>query len=79
LEDLVEQKIICRVNEPTDWVSSIVLVKKSNNSLRICLDPTELNKCIRRPHFPLPTIDQVLTNLDGARVFSTLDAKHGFW
>jgi len=52
-----DSKIICKENEPTDWVSSIVLVKKKDNSLRICLDPTDLNKVIRRPHYPLPTVD----------------------
>ena len=56
-----DNKIIQKVTEPTDWVSSLVIVKKPNsNKLRICIDPTDLNKAIKRPRFHLPTIDEVL-------------------
>ena len=51
LEELEERKIIQKVTEPTDWVSSIVLVKKPNNTVRICIDPSDLNKVIRRPYY----------------------------
>jgi len=67
------------VSTPTDWVSSIVIVKKNKSDIRICLDPTDLNKAIKRPHFPLPTIEEVIADLNSAKVFSTLDAKSGFW
>lgn len=67
--------IIKKVTEPTDWVSSLVLVKKSNNKIRVCLDPTDLNKAIKRPHFPLPTVEDILAKINGATVFSKLDAK----
>ena len=56
-----DNKIIQKVTEPTDWVSSLVIVKKPNsNKLRICIDPTDLNKAIKRPRFHLPTIEEVL-------------------
>ena len=44
-------------------------------SFRVCLDPRDLNKAIRRNHFHLPTLDDVLPQLKGARV---LDAKDGY-
>ena len=39
LDDMISQRIIQKVDEPTDWVSSIVYVCKSNSKLYLCLDP----------------------------------------
>ena len=76
----MEGTIIEKVTEPTDWVSSMVVVTKPNtNELRICIDPTDLNQAIKRPHYPLPTIEEILPHLGNARIFSVLDAKSGFW
>lgn len=71
--------VIIKVDEPTRWVSSIVITKKRNGALRVCLDPRNLNKAILRPHYPFPSIDTVKSKLKGATVFSTLDANSGFW
>ena len=75
---MVIDGIITPVSQPTDWVSSMVVVSKTNK-LRICLDPTDLNKAIRRPHYPMPTIEEVLPELHGAKIFSTFDARNGYW
>ena len=63
LDKLVENDILAPVTEP---ISSMVVVQKNNNKIRICLDPRELNldprelnKALQRSHFPLPTIEQV--------------------
>ena len=40
--------VITKMDEPTDWVSSLVIVVKKNGDLRICLDPRDLNKAIKR-------------------------------
>ena len=47
--------------------------------LRICLDPSDLNKAIKRSHYPLPTIEDLLPKLCNTRCFSVLDATNGFW
>lgn len=78
LQEMVNQKIIIKEERHTDWVSNILLVKR-NNKLRICLDPIALNKALKRPHYQVPTIDEILPELSKARVFSTLDAEKGFW
>ena len=78
LDNLVENKIITPVTEPTPWVSSMVIVVKPNK-LRICLDPKDLNRALKRSHYPMPTLDEVLPSLSKAKVFSVLDAKNGFW
>ena len=48
LNRLVKEGIITEVKEHTDWINSIVPVMKSNGSLRLCLDPNNLNKAIER-------------------------------
>ena len=79
LDKLVAQGILAPVTEPTPWISSLVVVPKKNGSLRLCLDPKDLNKAIERENYPLPTIEEVATRMAGAKVFSILDVKQGFW
>ncbi|KAK0154442.1 Retrovirus-related Pol polyprotein from transposon 412 [Merluccius polli] len=49
------------------------------NKLRICIDPQDLNKAIRREHYPLRTVEEIVAEMPNAKVFSVLDANHGFW
>lgn len=72
--------VLNKVEEPTDWVSSVVVTAKSNGRVRICIDPTckQLNQALRRSHYPLPVIEDVLPDLAKARVFSKADVKGGF-
>ena len=71
--------VIERVQEPTDWVNSMVTVVKPNGKLRICIDPRDLNRSIRREHYPMKTIEEVTSCIPNAKVFSVLDASSGFW
>ena len=79
LEELVVQDIIAPITQPTPWISSLVALPKKNGRLRLCLDPQDLNKAIQREHYPLPTIEEIATRLHGAKLFTTLDVRHGFW
>ncbi len=79
LDRLVREDIIRPVAEATDWVNSLVYVTKESGELRLCLDPKDLNKCVKRPHYYTPTIDDVLPELHGAEYISTLDARSGYW
>ena len=63
----------------TDWVSSVVVETKKDGSLRICIDPRPLNKALKRCHYPMPVVDDILPDLAHAKVFSVLDLKSGFW
>ena len=75
-----ENGIIQRVTEPTDWVNSMHAVEKpKTGKLRIVLDPTALNENIRRPHYPMQTLDDVTSRLTDAKFFSTLDVTHAYW
>ncbi|CAK1583539.1 unnamed protein product [Parnassius mnemosyne] len=79
LEEMEKQGIIAKVEGPSDWVSSLTIVKKANGDIRVCLDPKELNSAIKREYFRLPSLDEIVSKLSGARYFSTLDAVAGFW
>ena len=44
----------------------------------MCLDPVHLNKALKRAHYPLPVIEDILPELSEAKVFSRADLKDGF-
>ncbi|XP_068697311.1 uncharacterized protein [Montipora capricornis] len=52
------QDIIAKVTQPTDWVNSLVIREKGNGRLRLCLDPKDLDKAIKRKHRPIPTLEE---------------------
>lgn len=78
LDEMVTSGILAPVTEPTEWVSSMLVIVKPNK-LRICLDPRDLNKAIRREHYQMPTVEEVATRLSQAKKFTVVDAKDGFW
>ena len=77
LKEMEKEGHIEPVNEPTEWVSSMVVAVKKDK-VRICLDPRDLNQVIKREHHPMRTVDDVIKEIGGATVFSKLDAKSGF-
>ncbi len=81
LDEMEQLKVIAKVGdaEPTQWVNSMVWQHKPNGRLRPCLDPKDLNEAIRRAHHPTPTLEEITHKLAHAKVFSTLDAKYGYW
>ena len=72
LERLHSLGITEKVIEPTPWVSSFVIVQKPNGQIRVCLDPKDLNKVLRRSHYPTSTVEDILPELSRAKVFSTM-------
>lgn len=78
LDQMVLEGILAKVETPTDWVSSMLVIEK-NGKLRIVLDPRPLNKEIKRSHYPIPNIDHLLSSLQGNQYFTVFDAKAAFW
>jgi hypothetical protein len=78
LDKLEKAKVVCKVQEPTEFVSSLVIVKKPKG-LRICIDPQHLNTCILREYYKMPTFEEISAKMKGAKVFSTLDASSAFY
>jgi hypothetical protein len=77
---MVKTGIIAPVTEPTDWVSALVVTtKKSTGDLWIFIDPGDLNKAIRRPHYPMRTIEQVATTMPNAKYFTVIDLSQAFY
>ena len=66
-------------NEPADWVRSLVCVDKPDGSIRVYLDPRDLNRAIKREHYPLPLVEDITSSCAGATLFSTLDAEKAFY
>ena len=77
LQRLVDAGIIVPVDEPTDWVSQMSVAEKKAG-IRICIDPRPLNEALKREHYKLPTLEDVLPDLTKAKVFSVCDLKSGY-
>ena len=78
-QQMVKDEIIVSVVEPTEWVSRMLVVGKPDGDVRICLDPSELNKAILRQHFAVPTVEQLFAKIGKAKYFCSLDAASGFY
>ncbi|XP_063951965.1 uncharacterized protein K02A2.6-like [Lytechinus pictus] len=78
LDDLQAKDIIEEVSSPTDWVNQMAVVQKKSGKVRVCLDPRPLNIMLKREHYPLPVLDDILPQLSDATVFSICDLKDGY-
>jgi hypothetical protein len=78
ITELESMGIIEKITHHTDWVSNSLLVLR-NGKRRLCIDPCYLNRALKRINYQMPTIDEILPELANARIFTTLDAKKGFW
>lgn len=79
LQRIKDQGVVQQVTEPTEWSSYMVTVVKKDK-VRICLNPTALNKVLPREQYPMPTLEDVAPRIAGAKFFvSTLDVASGFW
>ncbi|GIY47055.1 retrovirus-related Pol polyprotein from transposon 297 [Caerostris darwini] len=77
IQEWLEQGIIRRSS--FEYASPIVLVKKKDNTTRLCVDYRKVNRKLVKDRFPLPLIDDVLDKLQDAKVYTTLDLKNGFF
>ncbi|XP_062568299.1 uncharacterized protein K02A2.6-like [Saccostrea cucullata] len=78
LEELEKMDIIEKVNSPTAWVSPLVVVPKKNGEIRICVDMRRVNTAVQRERYPIPTVDEMLEDMNGSTVFSKLDLRWGY-
>lgn len=77
IDELLSQGVIEPVNEPSKWVSPVVVVPKGDD-IRICVDMRRANEAVERENHPLPTFEDFLPQLAKAKVFSRIDVKHAF-
>ena len=76
LEELAEKGFIHPSVSP--WGAPVLFVRKKDGSLRLCIDYRELNKVTIKNKYPLPRIDDLLDQLQGAVVFSRIDLRSGY-
>ena len=81
IDEHVEKMLDNDICEPSfsPWASNVVLVEKSDGTLRFCIDYRQLNNLTVKDSYPLPRIDTCFDALGGAKYFSTLDLRQGYW
>ena len=79
LNEFLEHRIIVPVEEPMDWVSSLTYSWKANGKLRVCLDPRDVNKAIKRDHYKIPTIEEITHQLAGSKKFTKVDGTSSYF
>ena len=57
LDRLINIVVLKKVEQPTPWLSQIVITSKKNGDIRMCLDLKELNKALLREHYTLPILE----------------------
>jgi len=76
LDELLEKGFIRPSSSP--WGAPVLFVKKKDGSMRMCIDYRELNKVTIKNRYPLPRIDDLFDQLQGARYFSKIDLRSGY-
>ncbi|XP_022784883.1 uncharacterized protein K02A2.6-like [Stylophora pistillata] len=77
-DELENMDIIEKVNSPSQSVSPVVVVAKPNGEVRLCVDMRQANCAVERERYPIPTIDEVLQDMNNKKVFSKLDLRWGY-
>ena len=76
MEEMVNKGFVRPSTSP--WGAPVLFVKKKDGSMRLCIDYRELNKVTIRNQYPLPRIDDLFDQLQGAKVFSKIDLRSGY-
>ena len=77
IQEMLDGGAIRPSNSP--WCNAVVLVRKKDGTLRFCIDFRRLNDRMEKDSFPMPKMIDTMETMVGARIFSTMDLKSGFW
>lgn len=75
--ELLNAEIICESH--SSFLSLIVLVRKKNGSIRLCIDYHKLDRRTIKDAYALPNIEEIFSALSGAKWFSVMDLKSGYY
>ena len=70
LKRLESIKVTASADQLTEWVSQIVVAVKKSGELCVCIDPKPLNAALKREHYQIPVVDDLLPDLTDAHVFT---------
>jgi hypothetical protein len=77
IKKLLDAKIIVPLRY-SKWIANLVIVRKKNGEIRLCVDFRNLNKCSKKDNYPLPKMEHLLQRISGAKVMSFLDGFSGY-
>ncbi len=77
------KSIIDNVRKHTPWVNSMLTIttRREDGSIKVrtCIDPKDLNRALKRSHFPMNTLEDVTTRTKDSKVYGKFDASEGFF
>ena len=76
LKNFLELGLIRPSTSP--YASSVVMVRKNDGTLRMCIDFRALNKTTMTNRYPIPMIDELMDELHGAKFFSNINLRFGY-
>lgn len=77
LYKLIEANIIFPINY-SSWVAILILVRKKNGEIKLCVDFRDLNRAFLKDHHPFPFMEQILSKVSDFERFSFLDGFLGY-
>ena len=77
IKKLLDAKIIIPLRY-SKWIANLVIVRKKNGDIRLCVDFRNLNKVSDKDNYPIPTMEKILQQVSGSEMFSLLDGFSGY-
>ena len=77
LKRLEEANIIEKINSSA-WISNLVVARRKNKEIRLCIDLREVNKAIIPDKYPLPTMTEMAAEFHGSTVYTKLDLRRSY-
>jgi hypothetical protein len=74
---MLEARIIAQTRH-SSWCSNMVVARKKNGKIRICIDFRNLNRACTKDHYPLPKMETLLQRVTGSGMISMLDGFSGY-